>query len=1039
MAAEDVKRKLTAIFSADVVGYSRLMGEDEVATVQTLTSHKETMRKMIRLFRGRVVDSIGDNLMAEFTSVVDAVQCAVKVQQVISKKNEDLLDNRRMYFRIGINLGDVIEEGERLYGDGVNIASRVESLAEEGGISLSGTAYDQLGKKLPLGYEYLGEQSVKNIDKPVRVYRVLTEAEAAGKVIGEERPRPRKWPRSAIAAVVILLIIAGTFAIWNFYFRPPPIEPASMEKMAFELPDKPSIAVLPFVNMSEDPKQDYFSDGLTEEIITTLSKVSDLFVVAGQSTFSYKDKMVKVQQVAEELGVRYVLEGSVRKAEDRARITALLIDALTGHHLWAEGYDRELKDTLAVQGEITKEIITALQVQLTKGEQARVFARGTDNVEAWALGAKAWRFFAKPTKENNPKARQLLERGIKFDPDYALLWTHLGGTHILDARFGWTKSRTESFKRAVECVKKALTLDEESPIAHSMMANIYLLQRQHERGIAEGERAISLDPNYADGYARLTQVMLYSGRFEEALTFIKKAMRLCPTPRVWYPAVLGQAYYNLERYEEAIATWNQLLDRCRRGECPPNWAQVGLIVCYIGLGRAGEARAEAEELLRVDPTFSLERYSKQHFFKDPAHLERVLSALRKAGLPDKLPLPLPDKPSIAVLPFVNISDDPKQEYFSDGITEQIITALSKSPHLFVISRSSTFTYKGKSVKAQQVSRDLGVRYVLEGSVQRSGDRLRITAQLIDAIEDHHIWAERYDRELKDIFALQDEITVKITSALRVKLVTGGEVAAQSAGSGTKNLQAYLTHLEAYHYLARGTPEDYALARKLSEEAIALDPEYPTPYHILALTHLMEAILGTSKSPRNSIGKAFKLAQKAVAMDDSDAPSHHILGMVYRFKRELEKAIAEGERAVALDPNYARGYMWLANSLITAGRPREAIPLLKKSMRLSPLSQTHASMCLFRLGRAYRTMGQYEEALSALKKALNIRPNFFGIHLNLAATYIHLGREEEAHAAAAEVRRIVPKFSLERYAKRVAYKDPVVTKRYIDALREAGLK
>jgi len=335
MAAGDVKRKLSAIFSADVEGYSRLMGEDELATIETLTSHKETMAKLIRQYRGRVVDSTGDNLLSEFGSVVDAVQCAVEVQQVLSSKNETLPENRRMYFRIGINLGDVVEEDERIYGDGVNVAARVESLAKGGGISISGTAYDQLGKKLPLGYEYLGEQSVKNIEKPVRVYRVLTEAEAAGKVIGEIRPKTKQLRGAAIGGVVVLILVAGALAIWNFYLNPP-FEPASEEKMAFALPDKPSIAVLPFVNMSEDPKQEYFSDGLTEEIITALSKVPKVFVIARNSTFSYKGKSVKVNQVAEELGVRYVLEGSVRKAGDRVRITAQLIDAIKGHHLWAE-------------------------------------------------------------------------------------------------------------------------------------------------------------------------------------------------------------------------------------------------------------------------------------------------------------------------------------------------------------------------------------------------------------------------------------------------------------------------------------------------------------------------------------------------------------------------------------------------------------------------------------------------------------------------------------------------------------------------------
>jgi class 3 adenylate cyclase len=306
MAADDVMRKLTAIFSADVEGYSRLMGEDELATVETLTSYKETMRKLIRQYRGRVVDSTGDNLLAEFASVVDAVQCAVEVQQVLDSKNEALPENRRMEFRIGINLGDVIEEGEVIYGDGVNVAARVESLAEGGGISISGTAYDQLGKKLPLGYEYLGEQSVKNIEKPVRVYRVLTEAEAAGKVIGEIRPKTKQLRGVAIGAVAVLIIVAGALAIWNFYFRPQ-FEPASVERMAYDLPDKPSIAVLPFDNLTGEKDQEYFSDGVTEEIITALTKTPQLFVIARNSTFSYKGKPVKIQQVAEELGVQYVL------------------------------------------------------------------------------------------------------------------------------------------------------------------------------------------------------------------------------------------------------------------------------------------------------------------------------------------------------------------------------------------------------------------------------------------------------------------------------------------------------------------------------------------------------------------------------------------------------------------------------------------------------------------------------------------------------------------------------------------------------------
>jgi adenylate cyclase len=354
MTTEKVKRKLTAILSADVKGYSRLMGADEVGTI-----------RILQTYRG--VDSLGDNVLAEFASVVDALESAVEIQKELKVRNVDRSESRRMEFRIGINLGDVVEEGERIYGDGVNIAARIEGLAEGGGICISGTAFDHIGKRLPLGYEYMGEHTVKNIVQPIKVYRVLIEPESAGKVIGEKGPKRTQWRWAAVAVAVAIVLVGGALSLWNFYFRPPPIEPASKEKMAFPLPDKPSIAVLPFTNMSDDPKQEFFSDGITEEIITALSKSPYLFVIARNSTFTYKGKPVKVKQVSEELGVRYVLEGSVRREGERVRITGQLIDAIKGHHLWAERYDRETREIFALQDEITMKIMTALNVTLRQG------------------------------------------------------------------------------------------------------------------------------------------------------------------------------------------------------------------------------------------------------------------------------------------------------------------------------------------------------------------------------------------------------------------------------------------------------------------------------------------------------------------------------------------------------------------------------------------------------------------------------------------------------------------------------------------------
>ena len=627
MTEERAKRKLTAIFSADVKGYSRLMREDELATVETLKKYREVMTSLIQEYRGRVVDAPGDNVLAEFSSVVDAVECAVKIQEELKASNAELPENRRMEFRIGINLGDVIEEGDRIYGDGVNIAARLEALADPGGICISKTAFDQIETKLPLGYEYLGEQTVKNIAKPVEVYRVLTEPEAAGKVVEGKRPRPVQWRWTALA-IAAVLVVGAAVTIRRFYCRPPPMEPASLEKMAFPLPDKPSIAVLPFANMSGDPNQEYFSDGITEEIITALSKVPRLFVIARNSTFTYKGKPVKVQKVAEDLGVRYVLEGSVRMAGDRVRITAQLIDAITGHHLWAERYERNMKDIFALQDEITLKILVALQVKLTKGEQHAFLGKGTDNLEAYLKFLQSSEHSARFTKEDNVLARQLAKEAIALDPGYAIAYLRLSATHLMDLMYGSSESPGESLRLAEEPIKKALALDANLAEAHAFLGRIYLTKKQHEKAIVEGERALALGPNSDFIHAALAFTLRYSGRPEEAIALYKKAIRLNPIPPVWYLWGLGFSYFMLGQYEEAIAELRKALHRAPDSQ----FSHIVLAATYSELGREEEACAAVAEVLRINPKFSLEQWAKTHMYKNQADLDRTVEALRKAGL-----------------------------------------------------------------------------------------------------------------------------------------------------------------------------------------------------------------------------------------------------------------------------------------------------------------------------------------------------------------------------------------------------------------------
>ena len=630
MAEEGFKRKLAAILSADVEGYSRLMDDDEEATVRTLTAYRTAIADLVQQYRGRVVDTPGDNILAEFTSVVDAVNCAVEVQRDLAERNAEQPYNRKMEFRIGVNLGDVIEEEGRIYGDGVNIAARVEAMSEAGGICISGRAYDQIANKLGLEYENLGEHQVKNITTPIRVFRVLSfPGAAAHRVVGAKKALGRKWLKStfAIAAVFVVAIAAAT--IWNFYLRPPSLEVASVERMAHPLPDKPSIAVLPFVNMSDDPKQEYFSDGLTEEIITALSKQQRLFVIARNSAFTYKGKSVKVQQVSEDLGVRYVLEGSVRKENERVRITAQLIDAIKGHHVWSERYDRDLKDIFSIQDDITLEILRAMDVELVRGEQMRHWhKRGTKNPEAYLRLTGIRGEISMGTKEGINQLQQRCEEAIAIDPEFARAYAYLGWTHFMDARFGWSKSPAESIKLGFEYGQKAIELDDALDYSHIVMGSIYLGKRQFEKAVAEAERAVALNPSGADAYACLSGVVGCSGRWEESVVFGEKSIRLNPSPGFYYYHWLGRAYFMTQKYDEAIATWKKAVN------LRPNYlnAHTFLAACYSSLDRKAEAAAAAEEVLRINPKFSLESYAKRLPYKNKADIERYVAALRKAGL-----------------------------------------------------------------------------------------------------------------------------------------------------------------------------------------------------------------------------------------------------------------------------------------------------------------------------------------------------------------------------------------------------------------------
>ena len=631
MNTQDFKRKLTAVFSADVAGYSRLMGEDESATVKTLETYKQVMFSLIKQHRGRVIDSPGDNLLAEFASVVDAVQCGVAIQKELQARNADLPENRKMQFRIGINLGDVIEEQDRIYGDGVNIAARLESCADPGGICVSKTAFDHIETKLPLGYEYLGEKEVKNIAKPVGAYRVLMEPRVTVAGAKEKKPSVSLWRRKGIlaGAVAALIVIIG-LAVWNFYWHAPRIEPASTEKMAFPLPDKPSIAVLAFTNMSGDSKDDLLGDVLAEGIINGLAKSERILVIARNSTFTYKGKPVKVKQVAEEMGVRYVIEGSIQREGERVRITVQLVDALTGHHLFSERYDRDLKGILNLQDEITMKVLTAVRVKLTSGEQARINERGTKNLDAYlkvleAAEHKGGTF----NKERVQKAMKLLEEAIALDPEYAYAYSILATAYLDLVALGASDSPRESLLRAVELGKKAIALDEFNSSAHAHLAFPYMYLREFDKAISEAEKAISLSPSSATAYFALGFALANTGRNQEAIPMLEKSLRLSPVPvHSQVLILLAGSYLWLSQYEEAIATYKKVIQFYGPDHV---MAHMGLAAAYVWTDREKEARAEGAEVMRIDPKFSVERFIKTLTY-DQSRKDRLADAFRKAGL-----------------------------------------------------------------------------------------------------------------------------------------------------------------------------------------------------------------------------------------------------------------------------------------------------------------------------------------------------------------------------------------------------------------------
>ncbi len=600
--ADTPSRKLVVILHADVVGSTRLVHKDETLAHQRIQNAFHRLSKTTASYGGTAQEIRGDALVAEFSRASDAVSAALAFQSENTEHNSKLDDDIRPEVRVGISLGEVVIADGTVTGPGVVLAQRLEQLAESGGVVVQGSVSETVPTRLPYEFESLGEQRLKGFDQPVRAFAARLKAGA--EVAGPELTTADTSHRESVT---------------DFAEDLPPLE----------LPDKPSIAVLPFTNMSGDPEQEYFSDGISENIITALSKLSKVLVIARHSSFIYKGTSVDVKQVGRDQGVRYVLEGSVRKGGSRMRITAQLVDTTTGHHLWAEHYDREVEDIFAVQDEITSRVTIALQIRLTEGEQARIWAGETENLEAWEFLARGVQIFVRHHKGDPKEARRLFEEAINLDPGYATAISMLARTYADEVLQGWSDDRAHSIDRAFELGQEAVTLDAACPDPYSLLGILHLLKGEHSQAVAMCEKAVALAQSHSFLAAQLAMVLSYSGEPERAVEMMKRAMRLCPIYPPWYLVALGRARRLLNQYEEAISAYREAIQRDPESVS----ALVHLAGFLAERGHDLEAKSIATKVLSIEPEFSIHRHWAVGY-KDPMLTEREIASLRRVGLPE---------------------------------------------------------------------------------------------------------------------------------------------------------------------------------------------------------------------------------------------------------------------------------------------------------------------------------------------------------------------------------------------------------------------
>ena len=915
------------------------------------------------------------------------LETAVAIQEQLTIRNKDKPDDKKVQIRIGLNMGEVMQDRGEIFGDGVNLAARLEAAAQPGGICISSFVYELLVGKNEILFQDGGEESFKNIDKPIHIYHWHPESEELNNVVVKSKPHK-----------------------------------------------KPAVAVLPFINMSSDPDQEYFCDGMTEDIIAALSRSNWFNVISRNLTFAYKGVSPDIQEVAQKFAVNYVLEGSVRSQADSIRINVQLIDATNGNHVWVERFNRKRENEFAIQDEIAQQVASILSERVWQD-----IAKNVTHIQADLYGPYEFAFLGiEAVHHLDPveitKGKEHLKKALQLDADLIFAHLALGFCYLCDWAF-WDDPSDQALDKADEHALKLQSLAPEDAQTYRLLSRVLTLKHQYDEASQCVERALRINPNDGDIIANKGLFLLYCGHHEESIVWFDKVLALHElTPHTidimqYWKAL---AYFIGGKYQIAISTLKAIsgLEYVRN---------LLFASCYAQLDEADKAKESCNYLLEIRPNLQLSDIGLCENFRRKEDYNHLYRALEKAGVPQiskqTSDLKLPDKPSIAILAFENMSNDSEQDFFAEGISEDIITLLSKFRSFFVIARNSAFAFKGQAIDAKLVSQKLGVQYIVEGSVRKAGAKVRITAQLIDAINDKHLWAERYDRDLEDIFAVQDEVTQAIVSMIEPQLISAERQLARR--KPTENLNAWECYQRGLWHIFQYKHENTITALEFQEKAISLDPEFAGPYAAIAFSMYVHLLMGNSQNRQADMDRGLQAGLRAVALDESDPFAHVGLGRIHIMCGQHDLAIACFDRALQLNPSFALAHYGKAHSLWHCGRADEAVASHNEAIRLSPRDPL---MWVFLASKAIALvmLKKYEQAIEISKQAQNFPVTGIWAYLGQLSALGLLERYDEAQVALNRVLQIQPNLSQSFIKQALPITHVPSRKHFFNGLEKAGV-